>query len=303
MQSPGVQAGGEDFSFISDVIDKFPAPYSWSPHSFTRTYRDPETEPPRYEITREELFKNLTPDASSPGPFAAAPPHSLALEGYFFRPMADYTDQHWTAKVNRALNLQWLMPGQREKELRHRGAVSVHKAVVYQALDPRLYELLGLPYKMRYHHPMLCLHMWFIVRRFMGEGKEGKDFVQNLYNLWVADVEYRLQDTGVKWRFKKWMKILESQFFASSLHFDEAMMEKRRFSLGLALWYHVFLEDTDGKAVPLLESYVRYQLRCLQKTPLEAIFEGKFRFSEVGLEDAGEFRLTKEMVTQGLFEG
>jgi hypothetical protein len=84
----------------------------------------------------------------------------------------------------------------REKELAHYGAVSLHKAIVYQALDPRLYQALDVPYRMRYQHPLLCLHMWFIVRRFMGEGPEGKAFVQNLYNLWLSDVEYRLQDAG-----------------------------------------------------------------------------------------------------------
>lgn len=54
-------------------------------------------------------------------------PHSLELEQYFYRPRADLSDQHWAAKVRRAFNFGWL-PGTREKELLHRGAVSVHKA-------------------------------------------------------------------------------------------------------------------------------------------------------------------------------
>jgi len=229
-------------------------------------------------------------------------PHSLELEQYFYRPRADLSDQHWAAKVRRAFNFGWL-PGTREKELLHRGAVSVHKAVVYQALDRRLYDALDLPYKMRYHHPLLCLHMWFIVRRFMGEGQQAKEFVQNVYNLWLSDVEYRLQDTGAKWRFKKWMKILESQFFAASLHYDEALSDRRRFDLPMALWYHVFLEDTDGKKAPWLESFILFQLKSIHMTPLQALYDGRFRFSEAGLEQYGQFELTREMFAEGLFEG
>ena len=104
------------------------------------------------------------------------------------------------------------------------------------------------------------MHMWFVVRRFMGEGPDGKAFVQNLYNLWLSDIEYRLQDSGVKWRFKKWMKILESQFFTASLHYDEALSYRGRFGLPMALWYHVFLEDTDGKYAPWLEDYMLLQV-------------------------------------------
>lgn len=172
----------------------------------------------------------------------------MEIASYFFRPRSDVTDQHWTGKINRALNFGWL-PSVRRSELRHRGAVSLHKvtllrttrrqcmctrrrpspaynrtavrhgmrlpstvtlsarglhrgamccpiifiarllarsqAVVYQALDPRIYEALGLPYIWRYHYPMLALHMWFVVRRFMGEGPEAKAFMQNVYNLWL----------------------------------------------------------------------------------------------------------------------
>lgn len=159
-----------------------------------------------------------------------------------------------------------------------------------------------------------------------------------------SDVEYRLQDTGAKWRFKKWMKILESQFFAASLHYDEALSDRRRFDLPMALWYHVFLEDTDGKKAPWLESFILFQAsatqccgaqawqlsgtedswaavlsmdehrkrltvhRCLQlksihMTPLQALYDGRFRFSEAGLEQYGQFELTREMFAEGLFEG
>ena len=54
---------------FSDVIDAVPAPYQWSPHSFTRALRVPESEPPRYDITREELETNLRGDPRHPGPF------------------------------------------------------------------------------------------------------------------------------------------------------------------------------------------------------------------------------------------
>lgn len=76
-----------------------------------------------------------------------------------------------------------------------------------------------------------------------------------------SDVEYRLHDAGLRWKFKKWMKILESQFFTASLHYDEALSPRRRFDLPLALWYHVFNEDTDGSRCPWLADYILLQVR------------------------------------------
>ena len=138
VSSPGVEAGGAPFSFVSDLLDATPAPFAWSPHSFTRTRRDPETEPPRFNLTRAELDRNLAHDPAHISPWRGVAPHSLELDSYFFTPRAVLSESHWSSKARRFLNLGWI-PSIREKELSHYGAVSLHKAIVYQVrvrVDP-----------------------------------------------------------------------------------------------------------------------------------------------------------------------
>lgn len=168
-----------------------------------------------------------------------------------------------------------------------RGARTLHSRVARHVENPALYATFSLEKSFRTTHAMLVLHTWMCLVRLRGEGKDGSDFGQALYEVYNEDLERRVVAAGVKMLFSKWMKELEKIFYGAVLAYDNAMKpEASKDELARALWRNVFAEDdklmpTGVLAIPVqsLARYVRRETACLALTDKEALLSGNILFS------------------------
>ncbi|KAK9846410.1 hypothetical protein WJX81_003307 [Elliptochloris bilobata] len=163
-----------------------------------------------------------------------------------------------------------------------RGAKALHAAVQEQAENPALYEALGLERRFANTHALLCLHVWMTLVRLRGEGRDGKDLAQMLYESFQDNVEHRVRAEGVKVRISKWLKDLEMMFYGSSLAYDKALQGEGE--LPEALLRNVYGNDpAAAPAARALARYVQRELSCLALTNSAAIMTGQLQFSGASL--------------------
>ncbi|KAF2315837.1 hypothetical protein P3X46_023635 [Hevea brasiliensis] len=70
--------------------------------------------------------------------------------------------------------------------------------------------------------------MWLCLRRLRPEGKEGVEFGQYLYEIYIDDVALRVSKAGVNLLFTKWMKELEKIFYGNIVAYDAPLLPEAK---------------------------------------------------------------------------
>ncbi|PSC72498.1 ubiquinol-cytochrome-c reductase complex assembly factor 1 [Micractinium conductrix] len=209
-----------------------------------------------------------------------APPRSLAFQRQPAEELAAEVERGFAVKALLTLG------GYYSRESRHmRAAQRLYVAVVEQAVASPFLHAMGIPAEFQQQHSSLCLHIWLLLVRLRGEGKDGKQLAQLLYDDFQTDVEDRARKAGVRVRLQTTLTELEKQFYGSSMAYDKAVAGGE--PLDKALLRNVYLLDESKAAdARLLEAYVRREMACLAQTPSEAVMAGNVKFSAEGLPPA-----------------
>ncbi|KAI5670280.1 hypothetical protein M9H77_10644 [Catharanthus roseus] len=172
-----------------------------------------------------------------------------------------------------------------------RGANVIYSRVTSQVDKPPIYNVFSLEKTFKTTFSLLVLHMWLCLRRLKGEGKEGVELGQYLYEIYNHDLELRVSKAGVNLLLTRWMKDLEKIFYGNIVAYDAAMLpEAKQDELQNVIWKNIFSDDgvsplpNDAallRSVQALSRYARREANCLSLTDKEAIFSGNFMFTSL----------------------
>ncbi|XP_078034660.1 ubiquinol-cytochrome c reductase complex assembly factor 1 isoform X2 [Augochlora pura] len=121
------------------------------------------------------------------------------------------------------------------------------------------------------------LHVWMLMVRYMGEGKDGKIVRHNLVEAMWKDVDGRINKLGyISPKVKKQQVIqLLAQFNTALLEYDEGISSDDKGLAG-SIWRIFFVcECNNPEKVEQVLSYVRKQLSILDKIPSQQILYNK----------------------------
>ncbi|KAK5672529.1 Serine carboxypeptidase 3 [Batrachochytrium dendrobatidis] len=144
--------------------------------------------------------------------------------------------------------------------------------------QPEFVKSLGLDESFQGWFSMTILHVWILNARLRGEGANGKDMKQEVFNHIWLDVEIKLHQAGVKTRISQITSGLLDSYYGQTLAYDEGIYYGDSI-LAAALWRN-FFGGKDVNAVQLLKliEYTRRQLVHVEQTSLDDILSGKFQF-------------------------
>lgn len=117
------------------------------------------------------------------------------------------------------------------------------------------------------------LHVWMLMVRYMGEGKDGKLVRHNLVEAMWKDIDGRVNKLGEinPTRKNKQIMRLSSQFNAALIDYDEGLLSEDKV-LAAAIWRMFFnSENNNPEQIETVVIYVRKQIHLLDKIPSEEI--------------------------------
>lgn len=161
-------------------------------------------------------------------------------------------------------------------------ADDLYDAIMAQARLPIYYQRLGVPDTLEGRFTVLTLHLFAVLRRLKGEGREAAATAQALADRFVSDMDTVLREIGVgDLSVPKKVRKLVAGGISLIETYDRAVAAG-----GPAL------ESAIAEALPLdapaaqdasaaLTPYVMAMLEDLQGQPIQAICAGKVRFPPV----------------------
>lgn len=164
----------------------------------------------------------------------------------------------------------------------------LYGAIVAQARRPAFYTDFAVPDTIEGRFELLLLHTFLVCHRLKGEGEEGRDVSQAVFDAFLDDMDRTLREMGVgDLSVPKRMKKIGQAFYGRTAVYDAALAEGGD-SLEVALARNV-LECEPGKnGSARFAAYVREAARQLSETSLAKILAAESLFpSPAPSEDKG----------------
>ncbi len=157
-------------------------------------------------------------------------------------------------------------------------AASLYAAVVAQSRRPVFYAELDVPDTVDGRFDILCLHVFLVIDRLGGAGREGRRLAQAMFNQMFLDMERAVRemgvgDLGVAKHVRRMMKAFNGRCLAykNGLE-DPAELEE-------ALVRNIYGTTTaDGAALSALVAYVRQCRAVLGAQPDTLVTKGSIAF-------------------------
>jgi cytochrome b pre-mRNA-processing protein 3 len=189
------------------------------------------------------------------------------------------TPASWRGRV-----LGWF----RGRRTRREAARALYAAVVRQARQPVFYSAWGVPDSRDGRLEMVGLHAILLMRRLRGEGREGQELAQGLFDAMFADLDRHLREWGVgDQSMGRHVKKLAQSFFGRAEALDRLLAGPDAAPLEEVLRRNVYAEAAapDPEAARRLGRYLKAQDRSLQEQRGADLLAGRIRF--VTPEEAG----------------
>lgn len=155
---------------------------------------------------------------------------------------------------------------------RRREAVqALYESVLRQARSPAFFGPGRAPDTVDGRFEVLALHLALVIRRLQTEGKKGQAIAQDLFDIFVRDMDANLRELGASdSRFGKKMRHIVESFYGRAKSYTEALDSGGEAGLRDALVRNMF----DGAVSPAeRDRMAAYCLACAA------------RLSEAGLDD------------------
>ena len=160
-------------------------------------------------------------------------------------------------------------------------ADAVHKvyvSLVNQSRRKLFYGQWGVPDTVNGRFDMISLHLCLIFRRLKKSGKAGKDFSQELFDLFFKDMDRSLREMGAgDMAVPKRIQKMGELFYGMLASLDSALDDEDTPAVRVALSRNIY----DGEDVPALDklvTYVQNNVLVLEQQDEEHILSGNLTF-------------------------
>lgn len=159
----------------------------------------------------------------------------------------------------------------------------LYGSLMTHARSPAFFLDYNVPDTVMGRFDVLSLHIYLLARRFREEGSDiAQDLSQEIFDLYVADVERALRELGIGDTSvpKKKKKMIRS-FYGQIDDFDEALNNKdtKALSEKVATRYLGEVEDADSNP---LTAYILASEEALKQQDMKAILSGNVEWFEAG---------------------
>lgn len=157
----------------------------------------------------------------------------------------------------------------------------LYEAVVKGARQPRLYAEFGVPDTVNGRFEMMVLHGFLIMRRLRGEGAEGAEVAQALFDVLFADMDDALRvmgvgDLGVGKRVRK----MAEAFYGRAGAYDDALETDDIVALEAAFERNIWPgEDDIERDATALAHYTLNSVRHLKAIGADKLLAGEASFA------------------------
>ena len=153
-----------------------------------------------------------------------------------------------------------------------RNSEKLYGAIVAQARLPVFYRSLGVPDTLQGRFALLSLHLFAVLHRLKGEGREGLALAQALVDRFSSDMETVLREMGVSdLRIPKTVRGLAASSHALLEHYEASFAEgDASFAAAIATALPLNPKAA-GLSSGRLASYLRAGVRQLERQPLASL--------------------------------
>lgn len=174
-----------------------------------------------------------------------------------------------------ARGLGWATGFFGRKQVLKRSAQTIYDRCTEPALRPELYRLCGLEDTFQSWFLVVHLHMWMVMCRLKGEGRDGAVVYQQMVELFWHDSDHRMKMMGVNDSsvVKESTRELVDMFYGLTFAYDEGITSDD-VVLASALWRNLFGKRRyDPAAVERLVEYVRREVYNLDAADSDLLLE------------------------------
>jgi cytochrome b pre-mRNA-processing protein 3 len=158
-------------------------------------------------------------------------------------------------------------------------AAAAYAAIVAQARTPALYGVLGVPDSVTGRFEMVVLHTVLVIRRLSGDGPQGSQLGQLIFDDFCRDMDQSLRELGFgDLAVPKRMKKLGESFYGRAEAYGRTLGD--RSGLVEAIKRNVFPDAAVPVAAEGLAAYVTASAAALADVPLAGIGEGVLPFPD-----------------------
>lgn len=166
-------------------------------------------------------------------------------------------------------------------------AYSLYGAIVAQARQPGLYATFGVPDTLDGRFDMIVMHAFLLFHRLKGEGAGNRQLGQDVFNLFLKDMDQSLRELGVgDMGVPKKLKKMTEVFYGRVRAYDEALLAEEPGALVDAIERNVFAECAIAHDSAALAAYLRGAAEALAAQNRDAILSGALRFPSIDLSEA-----------------
>lgn len=155
----------------------------------------------------------------------------------------------------------------------------LYGAIVAQARRPAFYRDLGVADSVQGRFDLILLHLVLFLHRLKGEPQAVRDIGQDVFDLFIEDMDRSLRDLGVgDTKVPKKMRTVAQAFYGRLDAYDGALAAADDAPLEAALARNLFPGADAPPTAPALARYVRRAVAHLAAQPVDALARGDLDF-------------------------
>jgi cytochrome b pre-mRNA-processing protein 3 len=159
-----------------------------------------------------------------------------------------------------------------------------YRALVSRAREPFFYRELGVPDTVDGRFDLLVLHLVLLLRRLSAEGEIGAALGQDVFDLFVRDMDRSIRDMGVgDLGMKRRMRDIAKSFYGRAASYSVALDGSDPEALAAALDRNFFPDGSRPPAARRLAEQVRSTVAALRDTTREDLLAGEAFFGDLAL--------------------
>lgn len=161
-----------------------------------------------------------------------------------------------------------------------------YRALAERARDPVLYREFGVPDTLAGRFDLLVLHLVLLLRRLRAEGEIGEALGQDVFDLFVRDMDRSMRELGVgDLGMKRRMRDMAKGFYARAGVYNPVLDAGDEEALTRALEGSFFSDGSRPTAARALAAWVLKSATTLRETARGELLAGEAAFAglELGL--------------------
>jgi cytochrome b pre-mRNA-processing protein 3 len=154
-----------------------------------------------------------------------------------------------------------------------------YRALVARARQPFFYRELGVPDTVEGRFDLIVLHLVLLVRRLSKEGEIGSALAQEVFDLFIRDMDRSIREMGVSdLGMKRRMRDVARSFYGRAEAYSGPLDADDRVELAKALHRNFFPEESQAAGASRLASQVEATVAALAATTRDELLSGEAFF-------------------------